>query len=341
MTQPLLSVRGLSKVYGRTWSALGIHGRAVDAVVNLSFEVEQYDSLGIVGESGSGKTTVARLVSGLDRPTSGAVVLDGMDLDSLSGAALRGARARVHLIFQDAYDSLDPGMRVADIVSEPTLAHERASRHARHAVAENALSAVQLPAAYSDKYPHQLSGGERQMVAIARAIASGALMFVYDEPTSSLDVSVQAQILNLLNDVHVREAGTRIFISHNLGVIRYVASRVAVMLSGRIVEMATTDNLYGDPQHPYTVALLRAVPRLGVSRVGPRLADHATIREPLLEWSATDGGCPYYRRCPSAQLLCSHTEPLLLEHTSGHFVACHYPRGTDQTAPVLPFGAAT
>ncbi|MET4159541.1 ATP-binding cassette domain-containing protein [Agromyces sp. PvR057] len=253
MTQTLLSVEGLTKRYG-------IGDRATTAVDAVSFSVGAGEVLGIVGESGSGKSTTVRCLMGLERPDSGRLEYDGIDLRRMTFAQERRFRSEVQMVFQDPYSSLDPRMRVGAIVGEP-LRGLRMPRRERHDRVVEMLELVGLSAEHLDRYPRSFSGGQRQRIAIARALVSRPRVLVCDEPVSALDVSVQAQVLNLLRDLQEQMSLAVLFIAHDLSVVRYLSDRVLIMQHGRAVESGTRDELYGDPQHPYTRALLEAVPR--------------------------------------------------------------------------------
>ena len=257
MTPPLLEVRDVVKRYQLPREGLLRPAPVVEALRGVSFTVEAGRSLGIVGESGSGKSTLARLVMALEAPTEGSVRMLGRDLSTLSPAALIEARRDFQMVFQDPYGSLDPRQRVATIVAEPLI--DVPSADARRRVGE-ALDAVGLRASDADKYPHEFSGGQRQRIAIARALITRPKLIVADEPVSALDVSVQAQVLNLLADLQQQFGVTYLFISHDLAVVDHVCDEVIVLWQGRIVEQGSPDRLFTDPQHPYTRRLLAAVP---------------------------------------------------------------------------------
>ena len=317
MSAPLLEVVDLVKDYALprpSWFAPRPRLRAVDGV---SLTVATGRSFGIVGESGSGKSTLARAIMALETPTAGTVRLKGRPLFTLTQRELRAARADMQMIFQDPYGSLDPRQRVSRIVAEPllNLAHvERAEREAR--VLE-ALSAVGLAASDADKYPHEFSGGQRQRIAIARALATRPKLVVADEPVSALDVSVQAQVLNLMSDLQ-RDAGVTFFlISHDLAVVGYLCDEVAVMFRGRFVETGPAARLLKAPAHPYTRELVDAAPKLEEAAIAA--APEAPARE------AAPGGCAYATRCRFAQSRCFETAPQLRALDETRSVACHFP----------------
>ena len=265
-----ISVRDVTRRYRRPRSSLLHASPPVHALQGVSFDVAHGEHFGLVGESGCGKSTLLRILSGLDRPTSGTVMVEGRDISTLPERRLGFLRERLQLVFQDPMGSLDPRMRVGDIVAEPLVAQGR--RRSREDIAA-LLEAVGLRADAVDRYPHQFSGGQRQRISIARALAPEPRIIVADEPVSALDVSVRAQVLNLLADIVDERALTLVFVSHDLSVVRHVCSRVAVMHEGRIVEMGPTEEVYENPQHPYTRRLIAAVPTLEKALAGMTAAD--------------------------------------------------------------------
>jgi peptide/nickel transport system ATP-binding protein len=316
MNAPLLEVVDLVKRYTLArsqWFAPHPTRLAVDGV---GFAVETGRSFGVVGESGSGKSTLARAVMALDRPTSGIVRLDGKSLFELPRRELRAMRARVQMIFQDPYGSLDPRQRIARIVAEPLSNLAHASKGARNARVEEALVAVGLRPADALKYPHEFSGGQRQRIAIARALITRPKLVVADEPVSALDVSIQAQVLNLMSDLQ-RDAGVTFFvISHDLAVVGHICDEIAVMFRGRFVETGPSATLLSRPSHPYTRELVDAAPRLDEANAAP-------LPAPPRPDAMT--GCPYAARCPFAQALCLEEAPALRSNGEGRRVACHFP----------------
>jgi len=292
-------------------------GRHVHAVSDVSFDVVEGETLGLVGESGCGKSTVARAVMQLPAPTGGRVVFDGHELTALRGEELRRVRPRFQLIFQDPISSLNPRRRVVDIVAEPlAIAGERDDVRFR---VNQVLETVGLDTEAADRRPHLMSGGQGQRVSIARSLVQDPKLLVCDEPVSDLDVSMQAQILNLLKDMKARYGLTMLFISHDLSVVKNVSDRVAVMYLGKLCEIAPAEDLYRAPLHPYTVALLGSIPR-GAGRTTP-------VRIPAEFPSPVDppSGCRFRTRCPKAKERCAAEEPLMRELRPGHFVACHFP----------------
>ena len=305
MPEPaLLEVRGLCVRYGAA--------RAVDGV---AFDLARGELLGLVGESGCGKSSLVRALAGLIPAEAGAARLDGVDLLALGRRAWRPYRRRLQLVFQDPGASLDPRLRVGASVAEPLAIHRTLPRAARGARVEALLAQVGLEPAFASRRPHELSGGERQRVALARALALEPELLLLDEPVSSLDVSIQAQILNLLADLRARRGFAALLVAHQLAVVRHLADRVAVMFAGRLVEEAPTDGLFAAPLHPYTRALLAAAPRAvaGALPVAGR------------EAPAAQDGCAFRLRCPLAVERCAREAPDLAARGSGRRVACHRP----------------
>jgi len=323
-TRPLMESRAVTRTFtlGATFFR---RGRTLHAVNGVDLAIRRGDVLGIVGESGCGKSTLARMLLGLLAPTGGRIILDGEDLTALDRKAI--AR-RVQPVFQDPYSSLNPRRGIASIVALPLDVHGIGTASERRARAIEMLERVGLPARYADNTPGQLSGGQRQRVAIARALVMRPDIVICDEPTSALDVSVQAQILNLLLDLR-REFGlTYVFISHNLAVVEHIATQVAVMYLGQVVEQADTEMLFRAPRHPYTQALLASVltpePGLGVPDIGLGLAFPDPLNPPP--------GCPFHPRCAQRMNHCSAIVPVLAQHPGGA-VACHlYPSPAQEKA---------
>ncbi len=313
MNVPILSVSGL----GRTF--VSADGRPIVAVEDVSFDLAAGETLGLVGESGCGKSTIARMVLKLLQPTTGRITLEGTDITGFTERRMRPLRRSIQAVFQDPMSSLDPRMRVGEIVAEP-LAAVGVSRFERAKRAREVLSVVGMPADAAERYPHAFSGGQRQRIAIARALAAASRIVVCDEATSALDVSVQAQVLNLLSDLRARFGLSLIFISHNLGAVRHVSDRVAVMYLGRIVEIGPEADLFERPAHPYTEALLAAVPEPTLDEeITPPLSGE--IPSPLDRPS----GCHFHTRCPRAQERCRIEDPALAARRPGHDVRCHFP----------------
>ena len=322
MSEALLQVENLVKhfpVGGGMFSGPTAQVRAVD---DVSFSVRRGETVGLVGESGCGKTTTGRCILQLERPTSGRILFEDVDLATLDAHALRAVRRRVQVIFQDPYSSLNPRMTIGQILAEPLKVHgivrDRAGREAR---VRELLEQVGLLAQHARRYPHQLSGGQRQRVGIARALAMEPSLIICDEPVSALDVSIQAQIINLLEDLQSRLGLTYLFIAHDLSVVRHISDWVVVMYLGKVVEVADRRALYEEPLHPYTQALLAAVPipdpRLEARR------EHTVLRGEVPSPLHPPSGCVFHTRCPIAVGRCSAEIPPLREIRPGHWAACH------------------
>jgi peptide/nickel transport system ATP-binding protein len=313
MSAPVLKVTGL----GRTFPSAD--GRRIVAVEDVSFEIAQGETLGIVGESGCGKSTLARMVLKLLPPTSGRIELQGQDITALPERRIRPLRRAIQAVFQDPMSSLNPRMRVGDIIAEPLRAAglRRAARDER---VQEMLSVVGMPTDAAERYPHAFSGGQRQRIAIARALASSSRIVVCDEATSALDVSVQAQVLNLLRDLRARFDLSLMFISHNLGAVRHVSDRVAVMYLGRIVEIGPEAAIFDRPAHPYTAALIAAVPEPTLDETPPPPLV-GEIPSPL----DRPTGCHFHTRCPKVQALCRTADPPPATRGDGHVSRCHFP----------------
>ena len=311
----LLSVEGL-KTY---FEAHGGRG-TVKAVDGVDLAIVRGSSVGLVGESGSGKSTVARTIVRLEDPIQGRIVFDGIDLASLSNEAMRRTRRRVQMIFQDPYASLNPRMRLGDIVAEPFLLHEQMNKHEAWQAAVRLLARVGLGRDSALRYPHEFSGGQRQRVGVARAVAAKPELIVADEPVSALDVSIRAQLLNLLKDLQDEFHLTYLFISHDLSVVRYVCDRVAIMYLGRIVEEGDCDSIFTNPQHPYTRALLSAVPIADPDLERARVAQllPGEMPSPL----SPPSGCHFHTRCPVAVDDCVHVDPPYVVVGAAHRAAC-------------------
>ena len=319
--EPLIRVQNLKKHFPITAGVFRRQVGTVKAVDGISFDLLPKETLGLVGESGCGKTTAGRTVLNLSTPTEGKVYFGQTEVTALGVNDLRTMRQKMQMIFQDPQDSLNPRMTVGSIISEPLLEHTKLSGLQRTERVEELLQAVGLNAKYMNRYPHEFSGGQRQRIGVARALALNPEFIICDEPIAALDVSIQAQVVNLLEDLQEKFGLTYLFISHDLGMIRHIARRVAVMYLGHIVEIATSQNLYTRPQHPYTQALLSAVPT------------HDPVREETRERIILTGdvpspadppsGCPFRTRCPSAESKCAEEVPELRQIETGHRVACH------------------
>jgi peptide/nickel transport system ATP-binding protein len=315
-------------------------GGKVHAVSGISLDVREGETLGLVGESGCGKSTTGRAIMQLPPPTAGRVLFEGTDLAALSGQELREVRTRLQFIFQDPISSLNPRRKVKDIVAEPLRIWKRGTEEERKARVSEVLDAVGLdPTVASEKRPHQFSGGQCQRISIARSLVLDPKLVICDEPVSALDVSVQAQILILLEDMKERYGLTLIFIAHDLAVVKNISDRVAVMYLGKICEVGTPDDLYATPAHPYTAALLRSIPvpdpTVPPVRTGLLVGDLPSPIDP-------PSGCRFRTRCPNAQERCSIEEPQVRAIGDGHFVACHFPvTGSAAPAADVPVGVAS
>jgi oligopeptide transport system ATP-binding protein len=327
MTEPLLSVRSLTKHFP-------IASGQVKAVDGVSFDVAAGETLALVGESGCGKSTTGRMILRLTEPTAGEVHFDGADLTRLKGAALRQRRRALQIVFQDPYASLSPRNRVEDIVAEPLDVHEPRLSHAtrRDRVVE-LLRLVGLDAIHLRRFPFEFSGGQRQRIAIARALSVRPRLIVADEPVSALDVSIQAQVVNLMQDLQEQFGLSYVFISHDLAVVRHIAHRVAVMYLGRLVEVAETAALFSAPHHPYTQALLSAAPVADPERKRARIVLGGDVPGP----QNVPHGCHFHPRCPIVQDICRTARPELTVVAANHAAACHFaapfPIGDSVRAP--------
>jgi len=321
VTEPLLRVTDLVKHYSTKGGLFRRAGHTIRAVDHVSFEVAGGETLGVVGESGCGKSTTGRCLLRLIEPTSGQIWFKGQDVTALPATALRALRRDMQIIFQDPYASLDPRMTVGAIIGEALDIHglAKSAREHRDRVVQ-LLETVGLAADHMRRYPHEFSGGQRQRIGIARALAVEPKLIVCDEPVSALDVSVQAQVINLLEDLQQKFSLTYVFIAHDLSVVEHISDRVAVMYLGRIVEIASAQDLYANPLHPYTEALLSAVPIPDPKAKRNRIRLQGEVPNPI----QPPTGCHFHPRCPIRQLpLCSTEKPELREGVNGHSVACH------------------
>jgi oligopeptide transport system ATP-binding protein len=306
---------------------------AVQAVDNVSFTVREGETMGLVGESGCGKSTTGRLILRLLEPTAGRVAFDGVNILTLPHDELRRLRAQMQIIFQDPYGALNPRKTVAEIVAEPLYIHGAKRGPAVHRKVQDLLGVVGLASYHAGRYPHEFSGGQRQRIGIARALALQPRFIVCDEPVSALDVSIQAQIVNLLQDLQEEFGLTYLFIAHDLGVVKHISTRVAVMYLGKIVELADKKLLYANPLHPYTQALLSSIP---VPKPGARRA-RMILKGDVPSPINPPAGCRFHTRCPYAEPRCREAEPPLVEVAPGHQVACHLV----PARPTIPAPGAT
>lgn len=331
MTAPVLEVRDLKKHFSVRGQGLISRGAQVKAVDGVSFAIGPRETLGLVGESGCGKSTTGRLILRLVEPTSGQIVLDGKRIDALPRRAMRNERRELQVVFQDPYSSLNPRMRAIDIVGEPLRNFESLSRDALNARVADLFAKVGLRPDQLTRYPHEFSGGQRQRLVIARALALNPKVIVCDEPVSALDVSVQAQVINLLIDLQKDLGLSYLFIAHDLAVVQHISHRVAVMYLGRIVELADKKDLFSSPQHPYTEALLSAVPVPDPEVKTQRIILSGDVPSPI----NPPTGCHFHTRCRYAEARCRAETPALKEVAPGHFAACHL------RAPMSSTGAAS
>ena len=314
MSAPVLEVENLARHFERNSGLFGGAGGVVRAVDGVSFRLDRGETLALVGESGCGKSTTARLALRLIEPSEGIIRFEGQDITNLGGAALRRLRRRMQIVFQDPFASLNPRMRVGEILEEPLILHRIGNAAARNARVAELLSLVGLAPLHAGRYPHEFSGGQRQRIGIARALAVEPSLIVLDEPVSALDVSIQAQVVNLLKDLQARLGLSYLFIAHDLAVVKHMADRVAVMYLGRIVEIADKAALFAAPRHPYTRLLLSAIPR-----PDPQRQREAVPAGELPSPLAPPSGCHFHPRCPFASEICRNQAPVLKQG-----VACHH-----------------
>ena len=314
LKKPLLKIRNLSKIFR-------VGNQKLTAVRNLNLDIYKGETLGLVGESGCGKSTVGRTLIRLHEPTSGTAHFDGINLATLGRQELKKMRRRMQIVFQDPYASLNPRMTVQDIVGEPLDIHRLATGKERKDRIEKMLTLVGLSPSHMSRFPHEFSGGQRQRIGIARALCVEPEFLICDEPVSALDVSIQAQVINLLKRLQQQMGLTYLFIAHDLSVIKYISDRVAVMYLGELVELASSEMLYRDPLHPYTQALLSAIPIPDpvIEQKKSRIVLKGEVPNPL----CPPPGCPFSTRCPMATTQCSLIRPTWKEVKPGHFAACH------------------
>jgi len=329
---PLLQVENLVKHFPITSGIVFSHQvGVVHAVEEVSFTISEGETLGLVGESGCGKTTVGRCILQLHKPTSGSVRFEGKELVGMHGQELQRMRRDMQIVFQDPYASLNPRMTVGTIVGEPLTIHRVGTRAERRERVRRLLEVVGLNPSFTNRYPHEFSGGQRQRIGLARALALDPKLIVCDEPVSALDVSIQAQMLNLLESLQQRLNLTYLFIAHDLSVVKHVSDRVAVMYLGHIVEIANSEDLYDNPVHPYTYGLLSAIPIPDpkIQRQRRRLVLEGDVPSP----AAPPSGCIFHPRCFRAQPVCATEMPPMEPHGPGHEAACYFPLDGEGVAP--------
>ncbi|NSL51819.1 ABC transporter ATP-binding protein [Calidifontibacillus erzurumensis] len=319
MTDILLQVENLKKYFPIRAGVFQKQVGEVKAVDGLSFFVKKGETLGIVGESGCGKSTTGRLIMRLIEPSDGKIIFDNQDITKLSMNEMRKLRRELQMVFQDPYASLNPRQTVEEILEEPLIVHKIGEAHERKKMVQEMLHVVGLSSYHAKRYPHQFSGGQRQRIGIARALMTRPKLIIADEPVSALDVSIQSQVLNLLEDLQKEFNLTYIFIAHDLGVVRHISDRVAVMYLGRMVELTCSENLYSKPLHPYTKALLAAVPIPDPDFVKTDTLLTGDIPSP----SNPPKGCAFHTRCSECMDICKTERPEFKEVEQGHYVACH------------------
>jgi len=323
MAEALLQVKNLVKHFPITQGIIFQKKiGAVHAVDGVSFDIYKGETLGLVGESGCGKSTTGRTIIQLYRPTSGQVIFEGVDLVSVKGEALRKTRRRMQMIFQDPYASLNPRMTIGEIIAEPLVIHKILDADAARDKVSELLKLVGLNPQYANRYPHEFSGGQRQRVGVARSLSLEPSLIICDEPISALDVSIQAQVINLLEDLQKEFNLTYLFIAHDLSMVKHTSNRIAVMYLGVIVEMAKSQELFDNPLHPYTRALLSAVPVADpkIESKRTRLLLEGDVPSPVNPPS----GCRFRTRCPIAKEICAEKQPEMKEYSPQHFAACHF-----------------
>lgn len=318
MSTPLVEVKKLQKVFPVKKGLLG-KPKLLHAVDEVSFAIQKGETFSLVGESGCGKSTTGRLVTRLLTPNQGEVWFNGRDISHLNENQMRPIRKEMQMVFQDPYASLNPRMKVKDLVAEPLLIHTKMSRKEREKLATELLEVVGLNSYHAERFPHEFSGGQRQRIGIARALSVRPSLIVADEPVSALDVSIQSQVLNLLQDLQEEYGLTYLFISHDLSVVEHISDRIGVMYLGALVETAGKDALYDNPLHPYTQALLSSVPVPDPKQKSERIILKGDLPSPV----DPPSGCRFHTRCPACMEICKQVTPVFKEIEPGHQVACH------------------
>jgi oligopeptide/dipeptide ABC transporter ATP-binding protein len=315
---PLVEVKKLQKAFSiqKSWFGAAKYLKAVDGI---SFAIQKGETFSLVGESGCGKSTTGRLVTRLLKPNGGEVWFNGQNISGLNADQMRPIRKDMQMVFQDPYASLNPRMKVKDLVAEPLLIHSKMSTKERDKLAHELLETVGLSSVHAERFAHEFSGGQRQRIGIARALSVRPSLIVADEPVSALDVSIQSQVLNLMQDLQEQYGLTYLFISHDLSVVEHISDRIGVMYLGTLVETADKDTLYDSPLHPYTQALLSSVPVPDPSQLKERIILKGDLPSPVNPPS----GCRFHTRCPSCMEICKQHEPVFREVEPGHHVACH------------------
>ncbi|MBS4173140.1 dipeptide ABC transporter ATP-binding protein [Bacillus sp. FJAT-49736] len=319
MNEPLIKIQNLKKSFPIRGGVLGKKVGEVKAVDDVSFSIYKGETLGLVGESGCGKSTTGRMLLRLLEPTDGTITFEGKELTKLSSSEMRKMRGQMQMVFQDPFASLNPRHTIEKILEEPLIVHGVTDKQARKRKVKELLEVVGLNDYHLKRYPHQFSGGQRQRIGIARALTLNPKLIIADEPVSALDVSIQAQVLNLLKDLQKNFNLTYLFIAHDLGVVRHISDRVGVMYLGRIVELADSEELYNNPKHPYTQALLSAVPIPDVEFQKERIILQGDVPSP----ANPPKGCAFHTRCPYAMEQCKSVKPEFKEIEKGHYTACH------------------